>query len=143
MAPMRVHTVVAIPVVFLAIAASEPLSGQNDDVARLRAAIAASPDDPRARCELAFALVRAGQHQEAVDIATVAIDAMRARSDRVSVRLLGACLYNRGRGRSVGAQQRSQTTRTRSISGRTKRLRRASANSFPTDRRARRSPSSR
>ncbi len=78
-------------------ALTAPLAAQYGELARLRAAVDGAPDEPRPRCELAYALTRAGLHREAVDAATVAIDALRPRGDAASRRVLGACLYNRGR----------------------------------------------
>jgi hypothetical protein len=66
---------------------------QSGDVATLQARVRQSPDDP----QLAFALMGASCHEEAVSVASPAIVALRARSGRTSARTLGACLYNRGR----------------------------------------------
>lgn len=60
------------------------------------AGTAAAPD-PSARCDLAFSHVREGRYAEARDAAAVAIDALHLHTDAASLRLLGACLYNRGR----------------------------------------------
>ncbi|MBX3274817.1 MAG: hypothetical protein KF729_31425 [Sandaracinaceae bacterium] len=81
----------------LAVALAAPLDAQDAALERLRAAVDAAPSEPRHRCELASALVRAERHREAVEAASAAIDALRARTDATSRRVLGACLYNRGR----------------------------------------------
>lgn len=74
---------------------ARPSAGQ--DLAHLRAAVSAAPDDASARCSLAFGLVREGDGAAAITEATTAITALVPRTDASSRRLLGVCLYNRGR----------------------------------------------
>ncbi len=72
-------------------------SAQDAAVTRLRAAVAAAPDDASLRCQLSFALVGAGQYAEARATATAAIAAIRTPLTAATRRTMGACLYNRGR----------------------------------------------
>lgn len=81
----------------LALALPGASASQAPDLATLRARAAASPEDDHAACELAFALVTAGQSAEAVTVATPAIARLRAQPGAAPRRTLGACLYNRGR----------------------------------------------
>lgn len=92
-----------------ATAAPTPIAGQDHaaDLDRLRAAVAAAPDEPRPRCELAFALVRANQPREAIDAATPAIDQLRTQPGARARRTLGACLYNRGRAHEAAGETAS------------------------------------
>jgi hypothetical protein len=78
-----------------------PSAGQSADLEHLRSAVLAAPDDASARCSLAFGLVRAGDGASAVIEATTAISALVPRTDASSRRLLGVCLYNRGRAREL------------------------------------------
>ncbi len=88
---------VAVLLVLALLYRAAPSAGQSAEVERLRAAALAAPDDPSARCSLAFGLVRAGDGASAIAEASTAIDGLLPRSDGRSRRLLGVCLYNRGR----------------------------------------------
>lgn len=69
----------------------------EESVTELRARLAERPGDPAVACRLAFALVLATTFDEAREVASPAIEALRPRGEPSSVRTLGACLYNRGR----------------------------------------------
>ncbi len=68
-----------------------------DGLEALEAAARADPEDHAASCRYAWGLVGAERPADARDAAGRPIAALRARADRRSRRLLGACLYNRGR----------------------------------------------
>lgn len=86
-----------LTLVFALLCSAAPSAGQSADLVRLRAAALAAPDDASARCALAFGLVRAGDGNAAVIEATTAITSLISPTDASSRRLLGVCLYNRGR----------------------------------------------
>lgn len=82
----------------LLVAVLVPISSQGqDELEPLQRALNEDPSDHRARCRLAFALVRAGRFGEAKDAASPAVAALSQETGRSARRLLGACLYNRGR----------------------------------------------
>ncbi len=77
--------------------ATAVVHAQDDAVARLRARVAAAPSDAALRCQLSFALVGAGQHEEARSLATTSVTSTPRPLTPTTRRTVGACLYNLGR----------------------------------------------
>ncbi|MFO0709369.1 MAG: hypothetical protein U0353_05995 [Sandaracinus sp.] len=93
-----------------------PTAAQDDPVTSLRARVSAAPDDVSLRCQLAFALVGASQHEEARTVASAAIAAVPRPLDASRRRLLGACLYNLGRAEEgLGHRLEASTAYVRSL----------------------------
>ncbi len=104
--PQALFLLVVLVIGLVSVAAS----GQDDEVARLRARVAQAPTDASLRCQLSFALVGVGAHEEARQQAEGGVTAISRPLTERTRRTLSACLYNRGRAEEALGQRREAVT---------------------------------